>query len=57
MKQYGAPAAAVDSGRIPDYVLDDEKLVTQRPVFFRTISGQKPSEEQLENLIALLRQR
>jgi hypothetical protein len=47
----------VDSGRIPDCVLDDEKLVAQLPVFFRTISGQKPSEEQLENLIALLRQR
>ena len=34
--------AAVDSGRIPDYVLKDEKLVAQLPVFFRTISGQKP---------------
>jgi transcriptional regulator with XRE-family HTH domain len=49
--------AAVDSGRIPDYVLKDEKLVAQLPVFFRTISGQKASAEQLENLIALLRER
>jgi hypothetical protein len=47
----------VDAGRIPDYILKDEKLVAQLPVFFRTISGQKPSEEQLENLIALLRER
>src|SRR5271170_706218 len=40
--------AAVDSGRIPDYILKDEKLVSQLPVFFRTISGQKPSREDLE---------
>src|SRR4029434_3753667 len=49
--------AAVDSGRIPDYILKDEKLVAQLPVFFRTLSGQKPSAEQLENFIALLRER
>ncbi len=27
------------------------------PAFFRTLSGQKPSEEDLENLIKLLRER
>jgi len=47
--------AAVDSGRIPDYVLKDEKLVAQLPVFFRTLSGQKPSREDLEKLIELIR--
>lgn len=47
--------AAVDSGRIPDYVLKDEKLVAQLPVFFRTISGQKPSREDLEKLLELIR--
>lgn len=49
--------AAVDAGRIPDYVMKNAELVAQLPVFFRTICGQKPSEEQLENLIALLRGR
>src|SRR6476646_7060852 len=34
--------AAVDAGRIPDYVLKDQELVSQLPVFFRTLSGQKP---------------
>ena len=34
--------AAVDAGRIPDYVLKDEQLVAQLPVFFRTLSGQNP---------------
>jgi hypothetical protein len=46
--------AAVDSGRIPDYILRDEKLVAQLPVFFRTISGQKPSSEDREKLLALI---
>jgi hypothetical protein len=46
--------AAVDSGRIPDYVLKDEKLVAQLPVFFRTISGQKPSREDREKLMVLI---
>jgi len=46
--------AAVDSGRIPDYILKDEKLVAQLPVFFRTISGQKPSSEDREKLLALI---
>ncbi|MSU60090.1 MAG: XRE family transcriptional regulator [Pedosphaera sp.] len=47
--------AAVDSGRIPDYVLKDEKLMAQLPAFFRTISGQKPSREDLEKLLELIR--
>ena len=47
--------AAVDSGRIPDYVLRDEKLVAQLPVFFRTLSGQKPSREDLEKLVELIK--
>jgi hypothetical protein len=33
--------------RCPDYVLKDEKLVAQLPVFLRTLSGQKPSREDL----------
>jgi transcriptional regulator with XRE-family HTH domain len=49
--------AAVDAGRIPDYVLKDEELVEKLPAFFRTLSGNKPSAEELENLIKLLRER
>src|SRR5881296_93980 len=47
--------AAVDAGRIPDYVLKDEKLVAQLPVFFRTLSGNKPSDEELEKLVELIK--
>ena len=49
--------AAVDSGRIPDYVLKDEELLGKLPAFFRTLSGNRPSREELENLIKLLRER
>jgi len=44
----------VDAGRIPDYVLKDKKLVAQLPVFFRTLSGQKPSREDLEKLLEII---
>src|SRR5213083_3413529 len=47
--------AAVDAGRIPDYVLKDEKLVAQLPVFFRTLSGQKPLREDLEKLLEIIK--
>ncbi len=47
----------MDSGRIPDYVLKDEELVEKLPAFFRTLSGKKPSDEELANLIKLLRER
>ena len=49
--------AAVDAGRIPDYVLKDEELVEKLPAFFRTLSDNKPTEKELENLIKLLRER
>ncbi|HXI70102.1 MAG TPA: helix-turn-helix transcriptional regulator [Verrucomicrobiae bacterium] len=49
--------AAVDAGRIPSHVLEDEELLAKLPAFFRTISGNKPSRAELENLIKLLRER
>ena len=47
--------AAVDAGRIPDQILEDEKLAAHLPVFFRTLSGQKPSREDLEKLVELIK--
>jgi transcriptional regulator with XRE-family HTH domain len=49
--------AAVDAGRIPDYVLKDEELVEKLPAFFRTLSGNKPTDEEMDDLIKLLRER
>ena len=46
--------AAVDAGRIPDHVLKDKELVEKLPAFFRTLSGQKPSREDLEKLLEII---
>ena len=47
--------AAVDAGRIPEHVMQDKELLAKLPVFFRTMSGQKPSREDLEKLIEIIR--
>ena len=47
--------AAIDAGKIPKYVLDDAELVKRLPVFFRTATGKKPSEEELKTLAKILR--
>ena len=47
--------AAVDAGRIPDNLLEDKELAAHLPAFFRTLSGQKPSREDLEKLLKLIR--
>jgi len=48
-------AGQLDAGRIPDYILTDKELVAKLPVFLRTLSGQKPSKEDLENLLEIIR--
>ena len=47
--------AAVDAGRIPDHILEDEKLAAHLPAFFRTLSGQKPSREDMEKLLGIIK--
>jgi transcriptional regulator with XRE-family HTH domain len=47
--------AAVDAGRIPQYVLEDAELVKRLPVFFRTATGKKPTAEELVQLAEILR--
>ena len=53
-KSESSDYAAVDSGRIPDYILKDEKLVAQLPVFFRTLRPETVRED-LEKLVELIR--
>jgi transcriptional regulator with XRE-family HTH domain len=48
--------AALDAGRIPDYVAKDEAALAKLPVFFRTVSGRKPSPEDLNVLREIIRQ-
>jgi len=47
--------AAIDAGKIPQYVLEDAELVKRLPVFFRTATGKKPAPEELERLAEILR--
>ena len=47
--------AKIGGGRIPDYVLDDAALVKKLPLFFRTVSGKKPTRRELEKLAEALR--
>jgi|ERR1041384_180452 transcriptional regulator with XRE-family HTH domain len=43
--------AAADRGMIPQDLMDDEALVRQLPAFFRTLRGQKPTEEELRKIV------
>ena len=47
--------AAVGAGRIPDHILEDKELAAHLPAFFRALSGQKPSREDTERLLAIIR--
>ena len=47
--------AAIDAGKIPKDVLEDAELVKRLPVFFRTAKGKKPTREELEQLLQILR--
>jgi hypothetical protein len=45
----------VDAGRIPDRILEDKGLTAHLPAFFRTLSGQKPSREDMEKLLGIIK--
>ena len=47
--------AALDAGMLPKYIVEDKELVEKLPVFFRTLEGKKPSPEDLDKLVQLLR--
>ena len=40
---------------IPSELLSDQAIVDQLPVFFRTLRGEKPTRQELEELITLIR--
>jgi len=43
--------AAADRGIIPQDLMEDEDVVRQLPAFFRTLRGQKPTEEELRKIV------
>jgi transcriptional regulator with XRE-family HTH domain len=47
--------AAAETGRIPEDVLSDEKVVEKLPLLFRRLRGEKIPEEKLDELIRQIR--
>jgi transcriptional regulator with XRE-family HTH domain len=47
--------AAASRGQIPEEILANDKLVAKLPVLFRTLRGEKVSEEKLDELIKAIR--
>jgi len=47
--------AAADRGIIPKDLMSDHEIVEMLPVFFRTLRGQKPTEEEMLKLVAKIK--
>jgi transcriptional regulator with XRE-family HTH domain len=47
--------AAAGRGIIPKDLLTDQEVVKMLPAFFRTLRGQKPTEEEMKKLIEKIR--
>jgi transcriptional regulator with XRE-family HTH domain len=47
--------AEIDTGNIPKDIRSDKELIGYLPMFFRTIRSEKPSAEDLDSLIELIR--
>lgn len=45
----------IDAGIIPEDILSDEKVLNSLPMFFRTIRSEKPTPEELDKLINIIR--
>jgi transcriptional regulator with XRE-family HTH domain len=49
--------AAADRGIIPKDLMSDQEVVKMLPAFFRTLRGQKPTEEEMKKLAEKIRKR
>jgi transcriptional regulator with XRE-family HTH domain len=47
--------AAANRGIIPKDIMEDDELVRQLPAFFRTLRGQKPTEDELRKVVEKIR--
>lgn len=47
--------AAAGRGMIPKDIMDDAKLVSELPAFFRTLRGQKPTETEMLKVLERIR--
>jgi transcriptional regulator with XRE-family HTH domain len=49
-------SAAADRGMIPQDLMDDAELVKKLPAFFRTLRGQKPTEDELRKVLQKIKE-
>ena len=47
--------ANIDAGIIPEDILSDEEVLNSLPLFFRTIRSEKPTPDELDKLIDMIR--
>jgi len=47
--------ANIDAGIIPDDIRSDERVLKSLPMFFRTLRSDKPTSEELDKLIEMVR--
>jgi len=47
--------AKIAQGVIPDDILDDKNAIKCMPAFFRTLRNEKPTKEEIDNLIKLIK--
>jgi transcriptional regulator with XRE-family HTH domain len=47
--------ANIDAGIIPEDILSDERVLNSLPIFFRTIRSEKPTPEDLDQLIGMIK--
>lgn len=50
-------SAVIASRKIPDYVYSDQEVLSALPVFFRAAHGDRPTEEEMQKIIELLKTR
>jgi transcriptional regulator with XRE-family HTH domain len=48
--------AAADRGMIPQDLMNDAELVKKLPAFFRTLRGQKPTEDELRKVLQKIKE-
>lgn len=47
--------ASVSAGLIPQAIMSDENVLKSLPVFFRTLRSDKPTSDELDELISMIR--
>jgi len=55
LRQFCIENAAAETGKIPEDIMAKGKIEDKLPILFRTLRGQKVSDDKLDELIKMLR--